>query len=80
MSRLPIILIFLACFLATCDECEPEETKCEDNKVYLCYPDGDWEFVMNCGGIEGPYIDSIWICEEDEFGEAGCELQDGGLE
>lgn len=77
MVKFSVILIFLALMLASChDGCEPEDTKCDGDQVYVCYPDGDWDFVIDCGDLswfpDGGEVEEVWICEEDEFGEAGC--------
>lgn len=81
MVRFSIILLFLATLLYACEECEPEETKCKGDKVYLCYSDGQWEKIEDCDDIWGPEEDSVWTCDENALGEdeAGCILIDGGV-
>lgn len=82
MNKLSVIFIFLAFFLATCEECDPNETKCEGDKVYQCYSDGRWEKILDCDHTVGPEEESVWKCEEDYLGEATCVLvnPDGGTE
>ena len=86
MNKILIALVFLACFLYACEECDVNETECRGNDVYQCYSNGQWEKILDCDAVI--VFDDIaehakteeWVCEIDSDGEAGCLNPDGGTD
>ena len=67
-----ILLLFV--LLAAChDDCQPAESKCENETLYVCNVKQEWEKSISCSDIEAIDPSTNWVCCEDpEDGEFSC--------
>ena len=51
------------------DGCEVQSTRCDGERIEICNADKEWEFVMDCSGIEP----GNWLCAiPEDTGDAEC--------
>jgi hypothetical protein len=44
-----LLALSAAAVLASCDECDGKETKCDGEMILVC-DDGQWQFLEHCAG------------------------------
>lgn len=62
-----VCMVASSVIVACHDDCEPETTRCNGDRVEVCNSEGDWELAADCADIEDFELDIEWECCLDPY-------------